>query len=244
MKLNSQEQKLLNAGMTFLVEPTSSEIPEIERDAVLRGFGGRGGFNTMQGLACTIARDDHVTLIVTNGPLDGETARHEFIHCAQVYASLETMLACLAASEAIGHQIIAAVRKAVKTNPPLETAGHRDLGRITTAWQFLKEQGANAVPPPHALFEVLHSYYPTPDTHSLAASLGVGDPDSVYAAMTAAILNEIDFAIEPGSDLAREIVAYTFQATEHTAVDTLFADATDRAETLAHELRADEEFRP
>lgn len=237
MELNSQEQQLLNAGMTFLVDPTSVEIPEAERNAILRGFGGQG-FSTVQGLACTLARDDQVTLIVTNGPLERETIRHEFIHCAQVYASQETMSACLAAAEAIGRQIVVAVRGAIEIDPTLETKGHRDLLRLTTAWQFVKEQGANAVPPPHALFDDLHSYYPTPDTRSLSASLGFGDPDCVYAAMTAAILKEIDFSIEPTSDLAREIVAHAFQATEHASVDSLFAEATERAETLAEELRA------
>ncbi|TLX16140.1 hypothetical protein [Rhizobium sp. MHM7A] len=180
-----------------------------------------------------------VTLIVTNESLDRETIRHEFIHCAQVYASQETMSACLAAAEAIGRQIVVAVRAAIEIDPTLETKGHRDLLRLTTAWQFVKEQGANAVPPPHALFDDLHSYYPTPDTRSLSASLGFGDPDCVYAAMTAAILKEIDFSIEPTSDLAREIVAHAFQATEHASVDSLFAEATERAETLAEELRAE-----
>lgn len=148
------------------------------------------------------------------------------------------MSACLAAAESIGRTIVAAVREAIEINPPLETKGHRDLLRMTTAWQFVKEQGANAVPPPDALFDDLHSYYPTPNTRSLAALLGIDDSESVYAAMTAAILKEIDFSIEPISDLAREIVAYTFQATEHTSVDSLFTEATERAETLAEGLRA------
>jgi len=236
MKLDLQEQKLLDAGMTFLVDPTSAEIPESERDAVRRGFG-RQGFSTMKGLACTIARADQVTLIVTNGPLERQTIRHEFIHCAQVYASQETMSACLEAAEALGRQIISAVREAIAIDSTKESKGHRDLLRITTAWEFTKEQGTNAAPPPNALFDDLSSYYPTPDTGSLAASLGLTDPEGVYAAMTAAVLQEVGFAIEPDCDLAREIVAYTFQSLIHSSVDDLFTDAIDRARALAEELQ-------
>jgi hypothetical protein len=236
MKLNLQEEKLLKAGMTLLVDPTSDEIPENERRGVTRGFGGQG-FNTSQGLACTIERDDQVTLIVTNGPLERTTIRHEFIHCAQVYTSKETMSACLAAAEVIGGQIVAAVRAAIAADSELEAKGHRDLHRMTTAWQFTKEQGAKAVPPPHALFDDLHSYYPSPATRELSVTLGYPDTDSVYASMTAAILQEIGFDIEPTSDLAREIVAYTFQSVEHPAIDSLFKTATIQAEALAEERR-------
>lgn len=234
MNLNSQEENLFRAGMTLLVDPNSSEIPENERRSVARGFGGHG-FNTRQGLACTIARDDLVTLVVTNGPLERQTIRHEFIHCAQVYASKETMASCLAAAEGIGAQIITAVRSAIAADPELEAKGHRDLLRMTTAWRVTKDQGAKAVPPPHALFDDLHSYYPSPATRELSASLGFSDPSSAYAAMTAAILKEIAFDVEPTSDLAREIVAYTFQSVEHGAIDTLFDTATIKAETLAEE---------
>jgi hypothetical protein len=237
MELNPQEQRLLNAGMTLLVDPMSTEIPEFERDAVLRGFS-RQGFSTAQGLACTISRDDQVTLIVTKGPLERKTIRHEFIHCAQVYAAPETMAICLAAAETIGQKIIEAVCEAVEKDPTLATKGHRDLLRLKTAWQFVQEQGESAVPPPHALFDELHSYYPASATRALSASLGFEDPDAVYAAMTAAILQEIGFIIEPGSELAREIVAYTFQAIEHKSIDIMFDDATLRAETIADELRA------
>ncbi len=235
MNLNPQEESLFRAGMTLLVDPTSDEIPETERRGVARGFGGLG-FETRQGLACTIARDDNVTLIVTKGPLERQTIRHEFIHCAQVYASEETMKSCLAAAETIGGQIIAAVRLAVAADPELETKGHRDLLRMTTAWRFTKEQGTKAVPPPHALFDDLHSYYPSPATRELSLSLGFPDPDTVYAAMTAAILREIGFDIEPTSDLGREIVAYTFQSVEHPTINTLFENATIKAEALAAEL--------
>lgn len=236
MYLNPQEENLLRAGMTLLVDPTSNEIPENERRGVARGFSGQG-FETRQGLACTIARDDNVTLIVSKGLLERQTIRHEFIHCAQVYASEETMSASLSAAEAIGAQIVSAVRAAVAADPELETKGHRDLLRMTTAWKFTKEQGAKAVPPPHALFDDLHSYYPSPATRELSVTLGFPDPDTVYAAMTAAILKEIGFIIDPLSDLAREIVAYTFQSVEHTAIDTLFENATIRAEALAEPQR-------
>jgi hypothetical protein len=231
MILAQQEQDLLNAGMTFLVDPASPEIPEIERDAVRKGFGGQG-LNTTQGLACTIGREDQVTLIVTRGPIERQTMRHEFIHCAQVYASPETMAACLEAVENIGREIIIAVRKEITTDPTLATKEHRDLLRITTAWEFTKEQGSSAIPPPDALFDSLRIYYPSPGTRELAASLGFVDPDTVYAAITATVLKDIEFTIDPSSDLAREIVAYAFQSVEHSSIDNLFIDATARATEL------------
>ncbi|TLX15768.1 hypothetical protein [Rhizobium sp. MHM7A] len=53
---------------------------------------------------------------------------------------------------------------------------------------------------------------PTKDTAALAASLGFIDPCGVYASLTAYLMREANKHVDPMSDLAREIVAYAFQA--------------------------------
>lgn len=229
--LSTQEQALLDAGMTYLVDPRSDEIPARDREMIARGFS-TSTFKTDIGLACTIARDDMITLVVTDGPVDSKTIRHELIHCAQVYAPAEAMDDCFTAAAETGHNILAKVRGEIAKHPEAATGQYRDVLRIATAWEFTIAQGDAAIPPAHAMFDQLSAYYPTKATQELAATVGQTDKDSVYAAMTAAILDELDFKPDPTSDLAREIVAYTFQSADSPSVDRLFSQATEKASLL------------
>lgn len=239
MNLSPLLQKFLDTGVVLMVDPSSDEIPEKERTAVTRGFyAGAGSFTSSKGIACTIDREDGTLLIVTAGPISDEDMKHELIHCAQTLADPATMQSCLNSAAELGSELNTLVRDVVAGNESLSASDHRDYYRMRNAWQFSKGQGVRPVPPDLHQFDDLRAYYPTPQTQALAAAVGVTDKESVYAAMSADIIREVGKELDPMSDTAREIVAYTFQAFESPAIDKLFEVAIENAEELMSRLQA------
>jgi hypothetical protein len=231
-------QKFLETGLILVVDPKSDEIPEKERADVARGFYGGGSFSSTKGIACTIDREDGTLLIVTAGSITDEDMKHELIHCAQTLADPAMMQTCLNAAADLGAQVNSLIRNAVAGNESLSEGDHRDYYRTRNAWQFSNSQGAKPVPPDLHLFDDLRTYYPTPQTQALATTVGLTNKESVYAAMSAGIMREVAKEIDPMSDTAREIVAYTFQASESPVIDQLFEVAINNAEDLVSRLQA------
>jgi hypothetical protein len=228
IELTDLQQRLADSGCVMLVGKTSDEIPEKDRQMIFRGFAGTFG---SRGLACTILRDDGHVLIVNEGELPESAVRHEFIHAAQCFAGQEVMASCLAAATEIGRTLVEAVRASVAQKDDTNR-DHRDLETTEKLWQ--NHAAGKNVSPDFIDFQFFQDLYPTKETAALAAEvLGFDYPRGAYAAMTAYLCAEAGHQIDPFSDFAREIVAYTFEKKDADVVDDLMAEAADNIEAKA-----------
>lgn len=226
--LTEFQQRLIDTGHVMLVGKHSPEISEEDRKMVIRGFAGNFG---NQGLACTILRDDGKVLIVTDGDVSALTLRHEFIHAAQCFAAGEVMADCLVAAREIGGPLVAAVRSALKATPAM-ARDYRDLDTTERLWRT--HAVGEGLSPDLIDFQFYQDLYPTRATAALAAQvLGFDYPRGAYAAMTACLCTEVGYTIDPQSDFAREIVAYTFEALDNPSIDELMASAVQKLEQKA-----------
>lgn len=218
-ELTDLQQRLVDTDQVILVGKTSEEIPENKRHMISRGFAGSFG---SKGLACTLLRDDGRVLIVTEGELSASSLRHEFIHAAQCFAGAEGMSSCLDAAAEVGRPLVEAIRVAVSRNP--ESRDHRDLETTAKLWR--NHADGKGLSPNIVDFEFFQDLYPTKETSALAADvLGFDYPRGAYAALTACICKEVGYPIDPFSDFARELVAYTFEMLEADVVDDLMLEA-------------------
>lgn len=218
--LTETQQRLLDTGKVLLVGKHSEDIPEGERDAILRGFAGNYG---NRGLACTTLRDDGIVLIVTEGDVEPSVLRHEFIHAAQCNVSIETMQSALDAVITVGEPLVAAIRERMRAIPECRN-DHRDLEVTERQWDM--QVNGTSVLDAFVSFQFFQDLYPTKETISIAyEAIGLGYNHGVYAAMTAYLAVERGFTIDPLSDLARELVAYTFEQLDHEIIDEMMEEA-------------------
>lgn len=228
LALTEFQQRLIDTGQVMLVGKHSPEIAEQDRKMVILGFAGNFG---NQGLACTILRDDGKVLIVTDGDVSALTLRHEFIHAAQCFADEEVMADCLVAASEIGGPLVAAVRSALKATPAM-ARDYRDVDTTERLWRT--HAAGEGLSPDLIDFQFYQDLYPTKATAALAAQvLGFDYPRGAYAAMTACLCAEVGYTIDPQSDFAREIVAYTFEALDSSFIDELMASAVQKLEQKA-----------
>jgi hypothetical protein len=226
IELTEAQQRLIDTGKVIFVDKHSDEIPESERNMIRRGLAGNFGSS---GLACTLLRDDGIVLIVTEGELNQHILRHEFIHAAQCHASPETMKSALDAAIQIGRPLVSAIRAKLLSNPECENA-HRDLAITQNQWEM--QAVGKATVEAFVVFQFYQDLYPTKETSKMASGiLGFDYPRGAYAAMTACLAAECDYEIDPMSDLAREIVAYTFEHMEHEIIDDMLAEAGQLLDT-------------
>ncbi|WP_315922211.1 hypothetical protein [Mesorhizobium sp. SP-1A] len=226
IELTEAQQCLVDAGKVLMIGKHSEEIPESERNMIWRGFAGNFG---NKGLACTMLRDDGIVLIITEGDVSREVLRHEFIHAAQCHASPETMKSALDAAIQVGQLLVSAIRAKLTANPECEK-GHRDLAMAEQQWKMQADGSATVAAFP--VFQFYQDLYPTNETAELASEiLGFDYPRGAYAAMTACLAAECGYEIDPMSDLARELVAYTFEHLEHEIIDELMAEAGQSPDT-------------
>jgi hypothetical protein len=225
LSLTLHQNRLVDTGRVEIVDKTTGQIPDHRRSAILRGFG--GNFSN-KGLACTLLREDGKVLIVVDGDVTSALLRHEFIHAAQCFAGEETMASCLAEAVAKGSLLAEAIRRAVAVGPELAHA-HRDYVRTVDLWR--SHANGSACSTPMVDFEFYQDLFPTAATAALAADvLGFDYSRGAYAALTASICAEVGITIDPSSDMAREIVAYAFEALEADVIDDLLEEASDVAE--------------
>ncbi|MBY3433710.1 hypothetical protein HFN89_06055 [Rhizobium laguerreae] len=221
-ELTDLQQRLVDSGYVMLVGKKSDEIAEKDRQMILRGFAGTFG---NKGLACTILRDDGHVLIVNEGDISASSLRHEFIHAAQCFAGHDVMASCLAAAVEVGRPLVEAIRASVAEKEDTNR-DHRDLETTEKLWR--NHVAGKNVSPDFVDFQFFQDLYPTKETAALAAEiLGFDYPRGAYAAMTAYLCAEVGHQIDPYSDFAREIVAYTFEMRESDVVDELMVDAAD-----------------
>ncbi|NTF18151.1 hypothetical protein G6L37_07010 [Agrobacterium rubi] len=231
LDLTTEQHRLVDTGRVLLVDKRSEEIPESERNAVWRGFGGNFG---NKGLACTILRDDGIVLIVTEGDVEPEVMRHEFIHAAQCFASEEVMQTALDTAAAVGEALVVALREVVAAHPELEHS-HRDLSRTEAQWRM--QAAGSAIVAPFPTFQLYQDLYPTKETAAIATEvLGFDYKQGAYAAMTAFIARESGYKVDPASSLGRELVAYTFEQLDHDAIDALMSNGAASLELAAAEV--------
>jgi hypothetical protein len=225
IQLTDHQQRLLASGMVILADKKSGEIPEEMRPSILRGFGGNFG---NKGLACTFLRDDGKVVIVIDGEVSPSLLRHEFIHAAQCFAGEDVMTDCLAAATKQGALIANVIEHVISRDPSLAHQ-HRDYERTVALWRSHADgSGCSA---PMVDFEFYQDLYPTVATASLVSEvLNLHHPRGAYAALTARICSQVGFALEPLSDMAREIVAYTFETIESAVIDELMNEASINAE--------------
>jgi hypothetical protein len=230
VELTDLQQRLVDTGHVLLVSKTSVEIPEKDRLMVSRGFAGSFG---NKGVACTILRDDGRVVIVTEGDIAASVLRHEFIHAAQCFAGEEAMGACLAAAADVGRPLVEAIHRSIGQNPETRK-GHRDLETTEALWR--NHAAGKALSPDLIDFAFFQDLYPTKETAALAVSvLGFDYPRGAYAALTAHVCAEAGYHVDPRSDLAREIVAYTFEMLDAGVVDDLMVEAIEIAAARAIE---------
>lgn len=151
---------------------------------------------------------------------------HELIHVAQALADGESLATSLAEVARDGHRLVEAARRAVREGrDPTE---HRDL-----TWCKNAAHPRNDTPPKPgcqdsgmiATFDLHRMVHPVAATRELGAELGL-DADATSAASFAYYL-AVNGTNRPGSDPARECVAYRYQR-DLTAVAPLFESALAR----------------
>jgi hypothetical protein len=228
IELTDIQQRLVDTGYVMIVGKKSDEIPEKDQLMILRGFAGNFG---NKGLACTILRDDGYVLIVNEGELSPGSLRHEFIHVAQCFAGYDAMASCLAAASDLGRSLVEAIRAAIAAKPDTNR-DHRDLQASERLWRT-HAAGEN-VSPDFVDFQFFQDLYPTKETAVLAAEiLGYDYPRGAFAAITAYLCAEAGHQIDPFSDFAREIVAYTFEMNDSDIVNQLMLEAAENMEAKA-----------
>jgi hypothetical protein len=159
------------------------------------------------------------------------TDRKGFIHTAQCFAGTEVMASGLAAATEIGRPLVEAIRAGVAQKPEANHY-HRDLETTEKLWR--NHAAGKGLSPDIIDFQFFQDLYPTKETAALATEvLGFDYPRGAYAAMTAALCAEAGYQIDPFSDFAREIVAYTFEMKGDDVVDDLMAEAADNMEAKA-----------
>lgn len=98
------------------------------------------------------------------------------------------------------------------------------MASLLTAWNVISEN--RGVMGDFETFSFFQTLYPTKETAELAAdTVGHISETGIYAAMTAAICRRVGKVIDPQSDLAREIVAYSFECREDKVIEELMASA-------------------
>jgi hypothetical protein len=227
LELTDIQQRIVDTGYVMLVGKTSEEIPEKDRNMIFRGFAGTFG---SKGLACTLLRDDGYVLIVNEGELSAGEIRHEFIHAAQCFAGHDVMTSCLSAAVEVGRPLVEAIRASIAEKDD-SNRDHRDLQVTEKLWRT-HAAGEN-VSPDFIDFQFFQDLYPTKETAALTADIGFDYPKGVFAAMTAYLCKEAGHQIEPLSDFAREIVAYTFETKQSAVVDDLMEEAAANMEEKA-----------
>ncbi|MBY3158380.1 hypothetical protein HFO56_39465 [Rhizobium laguerreae] len=174
--LTDLQQRLVDSGYVMLVGKISDEIPEKDRQMILRGFAETFG---SKGLACTILRDDGHVVIVNEGEISANSLHHEFIHAAQCFAGREAMASCLAAAIEVGRPLVEAIRASVVKKEGTNR-DHRDLETTEKLWR--NHVAGKNVSPDFVDFQFFQDLYPTKETAALASEvLGFDYPRGAYA---------------------------------------------------------------
>ncbi|WP_199028904.1 putative molybdenum carrier protein [Ralstonia sp. ASV6] len=202
-------------GSVRLVPPESAELsPEI-----VAHFRERGD-DKITGVTFLKEGQQVVLAFSGRGARDEPTVRHEAIHVAQIWAGTDVMEQALHAAARRGEAIAGAVAASGGLPPQRED----ELWWIPSAMRRAYQDGRDGA---LGALKLAMMIYPRQGVSGVAKELGFSDREGVVAALCAHYLLETGFS-DWQSDIARELVAYTFQSHSDPVVDALLESADGR----------------
>ena len=225
-------RRMVADGAVRIVEADSEELtPEIRTRMRQRGL------DKVMGVTLLQDNGDVLVAFSARGVEDPAAVLHEFIHVAQIWADDGAMERALRAAAERGGRIAAALAAAGALPPQRED----ELFWIPSAFRRALENGVERA---MGALDLALTVYPKPNVAGIAHSMGYRDREGVVAALSAHFLVESGFQ-DWKADIARELVAYTFQADTDPVVEELFVSADARrpkvsnAALPAREVRAE-----
>jgi hypothetical protein len=229
----------LDEGRVLLAGAGSDYLPANLRAEFARKRG--------SGLAvCALREDGQIVVALDDDAHDSVSLQHELIHAAQVTASEYAMEAAFRAAAQGGSEVVQQI--ALQSGCISDVNGdYRDVDWTASACRVatLTNEERRIKDPDEqrdalmGALELALAVHPTGATLEIGKQLGIENPRALVAALHAHFMLESGFS-SWRSDVAREIVAYRFEANWHPAMEALATDALHRNLEIEDETAEDQ----